>query len=77
MDDKIVYQFSRNDDESIYFRLRDYKDRKYIDLRIFYRPKNGDEMLPTKKGITIPVELLGELKKGIIACEKQMTLSVR
>jgi len=72
MDDQILYQFSRNQDDKVYFTLRKYKDRKYIDLRIFYKPEDADEMRPTKKGITLAIELLPELKRGIVACEKKI-----
>ena len=73
MEDQILYEFTRNQDEKVYFTLRKYKDRKYIDLRIFYHPEDADGMRPTKKGVTLAVELLPELKKGILACEKKMT----
>ena len=75
MDNQILYQFPRNQDETVYLSLREYKDRKYIDLRIFYQPKDSDEMRPTKKGITLSLDLLGELKRRITAFEKKLTSS--
>ena len=72
MDNQILYEFSRNQDETVYFSLREYKDRKYIDLRIFFQPKEEEEMRPTKKGITLALELFPELKKGVGACEKKL-----
>ena len=70
MENQTLYQFSRNQDEEVHFTLKGYKQRKYLDLRVFFQPKNGEEMLPTKKGITLAVELFPELEKGITACEK-------
>ena len=70
MENQILYQFSRNQDEQVHFTLKEYKQRKYLDLRIFFQPKEGEEMLPTKKGITLSTELFPELKRGIAACEK-------
>lgn len=72
MEDQSLYQFSRSKDEKVCFTLREYKDRKYIDLRVFFRPKNESEMHPTKKGITIALDLFPELKKGISICEKRL-----
>lgn len=72
MENNVLYEFSRNQDETVYFTLREYKQRKYIDLRVFFQPKDGSEMRPTKKGITLALELLPELKKGILACEKKI-----
>ena len=75
MENQILYQFPRNQDESVYLTLREYKQRRYIDLRIFYHPKDADEMRPTKKGITLALELLPELRKAIAACEKKLSVS--
>lgn len=72
MENQLLYEFERNQDDAVRFSLREYKARKYLDLRIFYHPKEGEEMLPTKKGITIALELLPELRKGIQACEKKL-----
>ena len=73
MEDQILYQFPRNQDEAVYFRLREYKERRYLDLRVFFQPSDGGEMRPTKKGVSLAVELLPELKKGILTCEKILT----
>ncbi len=77
MEDQILHQFSRNQDETVYFTLKEYKDRKYIDLRIFYQPKDAEEMRPTKKGITLSIDLLPELKRGVFACEKKLSNGVK
>lgn len=43
-----------------------YKDKKYVDLRIFFRKSTDDpDWKPTKKGLTIPLELLDEFKKAV------------
>ena len=76
MEEEILYQFARNQDEKVQFRLRDYKDKRYIDLRVFFKPKDQDELLPTKKGITLAVEFLPEIKKGISACERKVLQKV-
>ena len=72
MDDQVVYQFSRNQDETVYISIREYKNKKYLDLRVFFQPKDAEDMKPTRKGLTLGVEYLSELKKGILSCEKQL-----
>ena len=72
MENQVLYRFNRNQNDSVYISFREYKGRKYLDLRIFYQPEDQEEMRATKKGITIPLELFGELKKGIISCEKKL-----
>ncbi|MBI4395421.1 MAG: transcriptional coactivator p15/PC4 family protein [Candidatus Omnitrophica bacterium] len=76
MENQLLYEFFRNKDESIQISLSEYKQRKYIDLRIFFKPKGEDGFVASKKGITIAVELLPELKKGISLCEKNLMACV-
>ena len=73
MEDQILYQFNRGNDEVVQFRFSEYKQRKYIDLRVFFRLKNEDELRPTKKGITVALDHFSELKKGIMTCEKKLS----
>ncbi len=72
MDNQVLYQFMRNQDETVYISLRDYKNKKYLDLRVFFQPKDSEDLRPTRKGLTLGVEHLAELKKGISICEKQL-----
>lgn len=72
MENETVYQFARHEDESVCFSLREFKNRLYLDLRIFFQPKDSAELLPTKKGLTIVTDLIPELKKGIQMCEKAL-----
>ena len=72
MDNQLVYQFSRNQNESVCISIREYKQRKYIDLRVFYRPEGSDELRPTRKGITIGLQHFTELKKGMSAFEREL-----
>jgi len=72
-----TYQFACGQDAAVYVRVREYKDRKYVDFRVFFPLKETGEMHPTRKGITLSAELLGELKKGIAACEKELQEPIR
>ena len=42
--------------EVIRVQRKEFKDKHYLDIRVFYRGDDGD-MHPTKKGISIPIEL--------------------
>lgn len=72
MENQLLYRFNRNQNDSVFISVREYKGRKYLDLRIFYQPQDQQEMRPTKKGITIPLGLLEELKKAVLSCEKKV-----
>jgi hypothetical protein len=43
----------RSDTEQLRVALREFKGRKYIDVRVFFLPEGTDEMKPTKKGVTL------------------------
>ena len=48
----------RNDKEQMRVQKKEYKGVSYIDIRVFFKPDNADEYIPTKKGITFNAELL-------------------
>ncbi|MBI4358925.1 MAG: transcriptional coactivator p15/PC4 family protein [Candidatus Omnitrophica bacterium] len=73
MENQIVYEFARNENQRVRLSLREYKGRHYMDLRVFYQPEDSSEMRATRKGITLALELLPEVKKGIAVCEKKLT----
>lgn len=64
-EDRIVYSFQRNPEEEVRFSFHEYKDRQYLDLRLWFQPSDGGPYRPTRKGLTLPVEYLGELQKGL------------
>ncbi len=63
-DDRVIDQFKRNATEEVRATLRTYRGRQYMDVRIYYLDDAG-EFKPTKKGINLSVELLGELTRMI------------
>ena len=50
--------------EQIRISLSEFKSRESIHIRSFYDA--GDGYRPTRRGVTIPVHLYGELLKGVI-----------
>jgi len=62
---QVVYSFRRNQDEEVRFTVRAYKQRGYLDIRIWFQPSDGGEYRPARKGITLGLEHLLELKKGL------------
>jgi len=64
MTNELVYRFSRNENEDISFSVREFKERLYCDIRIFFKASDN-EWHPTKKGITFRIDLLPEVQKGI------------
>ncbi|MBU1862337.1 MAG: transcriptional coactivator p15/PC4 family protein [Candidatus Omnitrophica bacterium] len=65
MNSEKTYVIKRGANENVRITLREYKGKQYVDIRLFYLPKNDTEMRPTKKGITIYTSELKEVAKGL------------
>ena len=61
----VIYSFQKNPEEEVRFCFREYKDRRYLDLRLWFHSSSGEDYFPTKKGITLSLDYLSELKKGL------------
>ncbi len=62
---KILATIPRNATEQLQISINSYKEKKYLDLRIFYTTDDGATWLPTKKGVTISPDNLMLLKDAI------------
>lgn len=56
----------KNSSEEIHVSLKDYSGHSLIDVRTYWR-KSDDEMIPTKKGVSLPAAKLDELIAGLQA----------
>jgi len=69
---ELIAQFHKNSVEVIKVHLQTWKTQRYMDIRI-WRPANSaesDSVQPTKKGITLKIELLPELIEALEKAEK-------
>ena len=66
-DKRLVAEFEKNSAETIRIYLQKWGRGVYCDIRVWTAFRPGDEAgeQPTKKGITLAVELLPELRKAI------------
>ena len=70
---KPIFTFRKNATEEIRVSLHEYRGRKYFDIRAFREKDTGHlEFLRTAKGLTLSVYILPELKKAILALEKEL-----
>ena len=46
---KLLATIPRGTTEQLQIALSEFKDKKYLDLRIFYTTDSGETWLPTKK----------------------------
>jgi hypothetical protein len=63
MDEKII-EIEKNSREIIRISLSEFKGKKLIDLRVWYKDKE-DEYKPSQKGLSLSVDKYKELKDAI------------
>lgn len=61
----VIYTMARNEGEEIQFLMKKFRSRYYIDLRIWFREEGKDELIPTKKGISLSADRIPELQEGL------------
>lgn len=70
-EDKVVSTFKRNATEEVRIGVKEFRGKRYIDLRIYYMDDKGD-WKPTKKGISLNTEFMPELKQAVLSLEKAL-----
>ena len=67
--DELIVQFAKNATEVVRVSLTEYRGRKLVDVRVYYTDDAG-EYRPTKKGVSLSVEVYPEFKRAMLALEK-------
>jgi hypothetical protein len=62
--DRIITKMEKNSQEEIRFSLQEYRGTDLIDIRVYY-DGGGRDFIPTKKGISIPLELFEEFMRQL------------
>lgn len=70
MNKQVLHEFQRNTNEKVRISMGSYRDKDYVDIRVFYADEATGNFNPTKKGITLAYELMPQLKAGLLACDK-------
>jgi hypothetical protein len=60
-----ICEFSKNVREKVVLSLSEFKGQHYLDTRIFTAPENGGPDIPTKKGITLAVDLYPQFREAL------------
>jgi len=68
--DICVASFPKNKFEEIRVQVKEFKGYDLVDIRVFAGTRDGEEKVPTGKGISINVSHFNELKKAILETEK-------
>lgn len=68
--DECVSIFPKNKFEEIRVQIKEFKGYDLVDIRVFASAKDGEEKVPTGKGVSVNVSHFTELKKAILATEE-------
>jgi len=61
----IICEFKKGSGEIVKVTVGEFRGQYYLDFRVWYYPEGSEEIRPTKKGISLHVEMIPELLKGI------------
>lgn len=74
-EDQIIKDLRKSSTERIRIALRSYKESQFLDIRNWYDTSGKEKhFLPSKKGISIQLNLLPELKEAIEKAIEQAEL---
>ncbi len=63
--EKDIASFEKNKYQDIKVRISEYQGNDVIDIRVWTQPPQGDDKVPTGKGVNINVKLFPKLKEAI------------
>ncbi len=61
---RVVYSFPKNPLEEVRASITVFKGKEYVDLRVYYKG-DDDDYHPSKKGLTLSLDLFSELEEGV------------
>ena len=67
--DELIEQFEKNATEVVRVSLTEYRGRKLVDVRVYYSDSEG-QYRPTKKGVSLSVDVYPDFKRAMLALEK-------
>lgn len=65
MTDRVVAEFELGHRGTVRGTLDTFKGKTYASVRLWIEPREapGAELIPTSKGLTVPIEFVGELRE--------------
>ncbi len=65
----VLHRFAKNSGEEVQASITTFKGVRYLDLRAYWRNDVG-EFLPSRKGLTLALDLVAELRAAVEALER-------
>jgi predicted phosphoadenosine phosphosulfate sulfurtransferase len=67
--EEVIAQFEKNATEVVRVSLSEYRGHKLFDVRVYYSDDEG-QYKPTRKGVSLSVNLYTDFKRAMVALEK-------
>lgn len=66
---KLIASFQKNKFEEVRVQIKEFKGYDLVDIRVYTAVKEGEDKIPTGKGISVNVSHFAELKKALLETE--------
>lgn len=65
--DQVLHEFELGRRGTVRTTLETFKGKRYASVRLWVEPRemHGADLIPTSKGITVPIEYIGELVEAV------------
>jgi len=70
MAEEIIHRFAKNSNDDVVFRVYEFKGKTYFDIRIYTTLPGEIDKVPTKKGISLRLEKIEDMKTGLKGLEE-------
>ena len=67
--DQLIAKFPKNKFEEVRVSIKEFKGYDLLDIRVYTAAKDGEEKIPTGKGLSVNVSHYLELKNALLAAE--------
>ncbi len=68
--DQLIASFQKNKFEEVRVQVKEFKGYDLLDIRVYTSSKEGEDKVPTGKGLSINVAHFMDLKKALVEAEK-------
>ena len=68
----VIADIEKPNGEVIRIQLNEFQEKNYLDIRVHYFSGDDEEARPTKKGVSISVDLFEEFKEAVLKAEEEI-----
>lgn len=60
-----VAKIEKSETEMVFVALKEFKGHKLVDVRTYFRPHAGEDLVPSQKGVAFKVAMVEEVKDAL------------